>query len=344
MPGRIDARRLARLVTSFRRVRLLVVGDVVLDEYLWGDVERVSPEAPVPVVHVQRESQVLGGAGNVVRNAIALGASCDFCSAVGEDRAGERVLEELAALGVETEGVVRVAGRPTTRKTRLLARSQQLVRFDRETVEPLPPRAVRSLVAAIERCTAKADGAIVEDYGKGTLAPGVVKSVMRRLVAAGVPVAVDPKDELAPYRGAALVKPNLREAEVLAGMRVRSDADLERVGQRLRRRLGGATVVVTRGADGMALFADDGPALRVATPRREVFDVQGAGDTTIAALALALRAGGTLLEAAVVANAAAGVVVAKVGTATASPEEVLAALPAAADAARVSLRREEERA
>ncbi len=331
---RLDARRLAKLVRAFREVRLLVVGDVVLDEYLWGDVERVSPEAPVPIVHLERESQVLGGAGNVVRNVVALGGSAAFCSAVGDDRAGQRVLELLCELGVAPDGVVRVAGRPTTRKTRLLARSQQVVRFDRETVEALPARAARTLLAAIDRAAATVHGAVVEDYGKGTLAPATVRTALRRLAAAGVPVAVDPKDDLAPYRGVELIKPNLREAAALAGFAIRTDADLDRAAGKLRRRLGGAAVVVTRGAEGIAVFDGDGPGLRIATPRREVFDVQGAGDTTIAALVLALRAGASLFEAGVLANAAAGVVVGKVGTATASPQELLDALPAAVDAAR----------
>jgi len=331
---RLDARRLAKLVRAFREVRLLVVGDVVLDEYLWGDVERVSPEAPVPVVHVERESQVLGGAGNVVRNVVALGGSVAFCSAVGDDRAGARVLELLGELGVATDGVVRVSGRPTTRKTRLLARSQQVVRFDRETAEPLPASAARALLAAIDRSAATVHGAVVEDYGKGTLAPATARAAVRRLAAAGVPVVVDPKQDLAPYRGVELIKPNLREASALAGFAIRTHADLDRAAGRLRRRLGGAAVVVTRGADGIAIFDRVGPGLRVATPRREVFDVQGAGDTTIAALALALRAGASLFEAGVLANAAAGVVVGKIGTATASPQELLDALPAAIEAAR----------
>lgn len=336
MAPRLDARRLAKRVQSFKHLRLLVLGDVVLDEYLWGEVDRVSPEAPVPVVHVQRESMVLGGAGNVVRNVIALGAACDFCTAVGEDRAGERVLELLAELGVDGRGSVRVAGRPTTRKTRVVARSQQIVRYDRETEEPLPAVAARALLAAIDHFAPRAHGAIVEDYGKGTLAGGTVRAAMRKLEGHGVPVAVDPKEDLSPYRGAALVKPNLREAEALAGMRIRTQADLAKAALRLRRKLGGAAVVVTRGAEGMALFEGDGRACFVGTPRREVFDVQGAGDTTIAALSLALRAGASLLEAAVIANAAAGVVVSKVGTATASPEEVIEALPACIAAATVS--------
>jgi D-beta-D-heptose 7-phosphate kinase/D-beta-D-heptose 1-phosphate adenosyltransferase len=331
---RLDARRLAKLVHAFREVRLLVLGDVVLDEYLWGDVERVSPEAPVPVVHVQRESQVLGGAGNVVRNVVALGGACSFASAIGDDRAGDRVLELLEEQGVSQDGVVRVAGRPTTRKTRVVARSQQIVRFDRENAAPLPPGASRALLAAIERAAVGVHGAIVEDYGKGTLAPRTVRAALRGLAAAGVPVAVDPKRDLSPYRGVELIKPNQREAAALSGVEIHSDADLARAAGRLRRKLGGAAVVVTRGADGMALFDADGPGVRVPTPRREVFDVQGAGDTTIAALVLALRAGASLFEAVVIANAAAGVVVAKVGTATASPEELLDVIPASIATAR----------
>lgn len=334
MAARLDARRLAKLVHSFKQLRLLVLGDVVLDEYLWGDVERVSPEAPVPVVHVQRESMVLGGAGNVVRNVIALGGACDFCTAIGDDRAGERVLEMLAELGVDPSGTVCVPERPTTRKTRVVARSQQIVRFDRETGDGLPASASRAMLAALDRFAPRAHGAVIEDYGKGTLAGATVRTAMRKLEAHGVPVAVDPKEDLSPYRGASLVKPNLREAEALAGMRIRTRDDLAKAAQRLRRKLGGAAVVVTRGAEGMALFEGDGRASLVGTPRREVFDVQGAGDTTIAALSLALRAGGSLLEAAVIANAAAGVVVSKVGTATASPAEVLEALPAAIAAAK----------
>jgi len=337
MAARLELRRLEKLLEGFRQVRLLVVGDVVLDEYLWGDVERVSPEAPVPVVHVRRESMVLGGAGNVVRNAVALGASCDFCAAVGEDRAGDRVLALLEELGVGGGGIVRVPGRPTTRKTRVVARSQQIVRFDRETSEAVSPRAARSLLAAVDAALPRAHGVVLEDYGKGLLAPRLLRAAMRRFEAAGVPVSVDPKADLAAYRGASLVKPNLREMEALAGARIQARGDLARAAGRLRRRLGGAALAVTRGAAGMTLFGDDAQGVDVPTPPREVFDVQGAGDTAIAVLTLALRAGGSLLEAAVLANAAAGVVVAKIGTATASPDEVREGLPAALAAARGDL-------
>jgi D-beta-D-heptose 7-phosphate kinase/D-beta-D-heptose 1-phosphate adenosyltransferase len=340
----LSLRRLEQILADLRGVRLLVVGDVVLDEYLWGEVDRVSPEAPVPVVHVQRESLELGGAGNVVRNAVELGARCEFCAAVGDDRAGDRVVERLEKLGVDPAGIVRVPGRPTTRKTRVIARSQQMVRFDRETTDPMPPRAVRALLAALERVAPRVDGVVIADYAKGLLTRSFVAGALRRFAPIGVPragaandariVAVDPKSDLSAYRGASLVKPNVREAEALSGIVIRGRRDLERAGQTIRRRLGGAALAVTRGASGMTLFADDADGLDVATPPREVFDVQGAGDTAIAALTLALRAGGSLLEAAVLANAAAGVVVGKIGTATARPDEVRELLPAALAAAR----------
>jgi rfaE bifunctional protein kinase chain/domain len=333
----LDRRKLERILDGFAGVRILVVGDVILDEYLAGEVERVSPEAPVPVVHVRKETVALGGAGNVVRNVVALGGGCAFCSVVGDDLAARGVTEALEKLGVDPCGLVVIPGRPTTRKTRVVARSQQVVRFDRETDVPIPPIAARRLLSAVEAALPGASGGLLEDYGKGALTPGVIGSAMRRFIARGLPVAVDPKTSIAPYRGASLVKPNLREAELLAGMPIRTAADLEKAATRLRRRLGGGTVVVTRGGEGMTLFDGTAPIV-VRTVEREVFDVQGAGDTTIAALWLARLAGATLLEAAVIANAAAGVVVGKVGTATAAPEEVRALLPEAIDAARAGLR------
>lgn len=337
---RLDLRRLERLVEAFGRLELLVLGDVMLDEYLWGDVERVSPEAPVPVVHVTRESTALGGAGNVVRNVVAMGARCRFCAVVGSDAAGDRVIGLLEELGVDPSGVVRDPERPTTRKTRVEARSQQMLRFDRETDGPLQGRSMRRLLAALEAEVAGVDGVVLEDYGKGVLAPRVLRGVMRRLVERNVWMAVDPKDTVAPFRGARLFKPNQREVEGLTGIRVRSDADLARAVAKLRRTLGEkAEIVVTRGSEGMSIFESGVEAVHVPIARSEVFDVQGAGDTSIAALALARLAGASLVEAVVIANAASGVVVGKVGTATATPAEIRALLPAAVEAARRSGRR-----
>jgi D-beta-D-heptose 7-phosphate kinase/D-beta-D-heptose 1-phosphate adenosyltransferase len=331
---RLELRRLERLIDHFARVRLLVIGDVVLDEYVWGEVDRVSPEAPVPVVHVRDETVVLGGAANAVRNVVALGGAAECCALVGDDSAGRRLVELLKDLGVSPDGVVAVPGRPTTRKTRVIARTQQIVRYDRETDAPPPPAAHRRLLAAVAAALPRVSGVVCEDYGKGVLARRVASAVMKSCRAAGVPVAVDPKAELAPWKGAALLKPNLREAEALSGVRIHDRNDLSRAAAKLRRRIGGGALVVTRGGDGMSVFESDGPGVDVPGAAREVFDVQGAGDTAIAALALSLRAGGSLVEAAVIANAASAVVVGKVGTATASADEVKAVLPEALEAAR----------
>lgn len=332
----LDRSRLEAIIAEFSRATLLVVGDVMLDEYLWGDVDRISPEAPVPVVHVTAESRLLGGAGNVVRNVVALGGRCRLCAVVGDDPVGRQVADLLKDLGVDPGGLVAVEGRPTTRKTRVVARSQQLVRFDREDEGEVERADALRLLHAIEEAVPFVEGAIFEDYAKGVLSDYVIRGAMDLLHAAELPVAVDPKHDLAPYRGATLVKPNLREAERISGVRVRSSADLARAVAALRVQIGDCDVVVTRGGEGMTIFAGEGAPVDVHTAAREVFDVQGAGDTTIAALALAQRAGASLLEAAVIANAAAGVVLGKVGTATASPDEVRALLPAAIAAARRS--------
>ncbi len=326
--------RLRALLDALPGKRLLVVGDVVLDEYLWGEVERISPEAPVPVVRLVDESTVLGGAGNVVRNVVALGAGCEFCSAVGADAAGARIREALAALDVDTAGLVEVDGRPTTRKSRVIARAQQMVRVDRESAEPLPRADEGRVLAAIDHALPAVDGVVLEDYGKGLLSPRLLRSVLRRCAAAERPVSVDPKDDLRNLRGTALIKPNLREAEGLAGVSIRDAESLGKAAARLQRRVPGANFVITRGPDGMTRVPPEGDPIDVRTPERAVFDVQGAGDTAIAVLSLAQRAGGSLLEAALLANAAAGVVVSKVGTATATPEEVRELLPAVLDAAR----------
>jgi D-beta-D-heptose 7-phosphate kinase/D-beta-D-heptose 1-phosphate adenosyltransferase len=334
----LTERRLDRIVGAFPRVTLLVVGDVMLDEYLWGDVERVSQEAPVPIVHVRRESIALGGAGNVVRNVVGLGGACACAATVGEDSAGRLVADLLKDHGADSGGIVAVPGRPTTRKTRVEARSQQIVRFDRETTAPLPRDAVRRLLASVEAALPSVDGVILEDYGKGVLERSVARGVISRCRAAEIPVFVDPKEELSAFRGANLIKPNLRETEALTGIVTRSQDDLARAIKRLRRATGGAAIVITRGAAGMTIAEADGEPRDVPTTAPEVFDIQGCGDTSIAALALARCAGASLLEAAVIANAAAGVVARKVGTAIATPGEVRASLDAVLGAVRANRR------
>ncbi len=324
-----EARRLKDCIRSFKELELMVVGDVMLDEYLWGDVERVSPEAPVPVVHVTREETTLGGAGNVLRNVIAMGARGRLCGVIGDDEAGDRVVQLLGDLRTDASGLVRIGGHPTTHKTRVCARAQQMLRFDRETETPLSEQATGRLLAVIEKAAPSVQGVVLEDYGKGALSPALLRDALRCFQKAGLPVALDPKHTLEPCKGVSFVKPNLREVETLSGIRVRSEAELAFAVAKLQRQLGGADVVVTRGAEGMSVFEPGQPVLHAPVANHNVFDVQGAGDTAIAALALARLAGANWGEALVISNAAASVVVGKLGTATATPNEIVALLPGA---------------
>ncbi len=329
------------MLDAFSGLRVLVVGDAFLDEYLYGDALRVSPEAPVPVVHVADESTALGGAGNVVRNIVALGASCDFCCVVGEDPAGARVVALLEELGVDPRGVLKVADRPTTHKTRVVARRQQIVRVDRETHEPLAGEPAARLLARIEAALPSAEAVVIEDYAKGIFTVELGRAVTRAAAAAGLPVNVDPKRDLEPFRGASLVKPNLVEAEAITGLQARGEGGLEAIGRRIQKLVGGGDVAISQGGDGVAILEGSGPIVYVPTVRQEVFDVQGAGDTIIASLSLARQAGASLWEATVLANAAASVVVGKAGTATADRDELRAVLPQVREVALSASRVEE---
>ena len=325
--------RVEELLDGFSGVRLLVVGDAFLDEYLYGDALRVSPEAPVPVVEVDEVWTVLGGAGNVVRNVVALGGGCEFVAAVGDDEAGDAVASRVADLGVDERGTVRVAGRPTSHKTRLVARRQQIVRFDRETRAPLLPLDAERVLERVQEAVPRVDGVVIEDYGKGLFSVEFGRAVMRAAAEAELAVNVDPKQSLEPFPGASLVKPNLAEAEALSGLAA-SESGIEAIGRRLQKLVGGADVAITQGGGGITIFEGSQPGVYVPTVRQEVFDVQGAGDTIFAALSLARQAGASLWEATVIANAAASVVVRKSGTATANRDEIRASLPAIRAAAR----------
>jgi D-beta-D-heptose 7-phosphate kinase / D-beta-D-heptose 1-phosphate adenosyltransferase len=319
---------LVDLLPRFAEARLWVVGDVMLDEYLEGDVQRISPEAPVPVLRVQAESARLGGAANVAHNARALGATVELCAVVGADEAGDRLVARCAEAGIGTAAVGRVAGRETTRKVRALARNQQLLRLDFESAAPVDPVLARELFA---RLTAgpRPDAVVISDYAKGMASAELVAAVIAHATRAGVPVLVDPKaTDLAHYRGATVLKPNLAEMERAIGRRLPpgDEAALGAAAMELLRRSEARALVVTLGAAGLAV-ARPGAALEVLPgARREVYDVTGAGDTVLAVLALALAAGGDLVTAARIANAAGGIVVGRVGTAVVQAHELATAL------------------
>jgi D-beta-D-heptose 7-phosphate kinase/D-beta-D-heptose 1-phosphate adenosyltransferase len=307
--------------------RVMVVGDVMLDEFIWGDVVRISPEAPVPVVEVRSQSFHLGGAGNVASNVRSLGGVAVLAGVVGRDAAGDKVRESAAAAGVDDRLVVADSGRPTTVKTRIIAHHQQVVRADREQADDVPDELEGRLIERIRAALPGCRALVLSDYQKGVITPRVVRAALSLARKRSVHVLVDPKvPHLALYRGAAVVTPNLREAEQASGIPIRRPADLGSAARRLLERLQCGAVVITRGEQGMSVYPRQGRPTHIPTAAREVFDVTGAGDTVIATLALALAAGARLQEAAALANYAAGVVVGKLGTATASPAEVLAAM------------------
>ncbi len=321
MPPSISRERLALLLSTASGLRVAVVGDAMLDVYLRGDVERISPEAPVPVVRVRERAQALGGAANVAQNVAALGARCELVAAIGEDAAGNRLCEMLAEMGAERRGLVTV-GRPTTVKTRVVARAQQVVRFDEEDDGDMTGTDVDQLLGAVSRAVSEADAVILQDYNKGVLVPPVIRAAIDGAAKRGAPVVVDPKfKNFFHFRGATMFKPNRRELEAALGAAVNLDSP--RALHDSLERLGVAHLLLTLGEHGMALVEPDGATHRVPTTARDVYDVVGAGDTVSAYLAVMLAAGATPIEAAVVANYAAGVEVGKSGAATVTAAEVL---------------------
>ncbi len=314
-----------RLVELFDRVkgkRILVIGDAMLDVYLTGDVERISPEAPVPVVRVRERKNALGGAANVAQNVVAVGAECELLAAVGRDSGGETLRRLAHSMHIDASSLI-VVDRPTTMKTRIVARSQQLVRVDEEEDHDLAAADVAQLTQAIATSIRRCDAVILEDYDKGVLSVDVIRCAMELATQRGVPIVVDPKyRRFFDYSGATIFKPNVRELEAAlgAGMDLSDPSALPS----MVRRLGVQYLLLTLGERGMALYSSDGEIARVPTHAREVYDVVGAGDTVTAYLASMLAAGATVPEAAIVANIAAGIEVGKLGAATVSAAEILA--------------------
>jgi len=299
---------------------VVIVGDAMLDVYLRGDVDRISPEAPVPVVRVRERKHALGGAANVAQNVAAAGASCALIAAIGDDEAGRTLRAMLGAVQRDASSLVEVT-RPTTRKTRVLARAQQVVRFDEEEDADLDGADVERMVAAVASAVAEADALVLEDYNKGVLVPRVIEGAIRVARSRKIPIIVDPKyRNFFSYRGATVFKPNRRELEAAMGAAV--DLEHPEALPATFERLGVEHLLLTLGERGMALISADGVVKRIPTTARDVYDVVGAGDTVTAYLATALAAGATVYEAAVVANFAAGVEVGKLGAATVTPEEI----------------------
>jgi D-beta-D-heptose 7-phosphate kinase/D-beta-D-heptose 1-phosphate adenosyltransferase len=322
-PPPLGRDRLVHLIQRMKSSRVVVVGDIMIDRYLFGDTERLSPEAPVPVVTVRTREAKLGGAANVAANVASMGANCLLVGTVGDDGDGATIRQELVVTRLDGRHVVTVAGRPTTSKTRIIARSQQIVRIDDEVDALLDGPDLARLIKAAREALADADALLLEDYNKGALAPGLIAAAMEVARRRGIPIVVDPKyRQFFEYAGATVFKPNRRELESALGASV--DLQNRNAMPEVLTRLKVDNLLVTLGAEGMLLVTKDGSSLRIPSIAREVYDVSGAGDTVTAWLGTALAAGASLAEAAQLANYAAGVEVSKPGVATVTPEEVLA--------------------
>lgn len=314
------------ILERFKDKRVLVLGDIMLDHFVRGKVGRISPEAPVPVVEVTQESHVPGGGGNVASNLAALGSTAVLAGVVGSDDAGFRLLADLSNRRIDTSGILMDKDRPTTQKIRVIAEHQQVVRFDRESKHHISGEIRQKLLHIVEQETQKCHAVIISDYGKGVVAPQVLGPAIRLARRRGLPIVVDPKVEhFKRYKKVTCMTPNT--AEAWGGMRIlpKSGLDpLRELGKKIVRTLHLESLLITCGENGMLIFENGSPVKvsHIPAQAKEVFDVTGAGDTVIAALTLALASGTTLLEAAKIANAAAGIVVGKLGTATISLSEL----------------------
>jgi D-beta-D-heptose 7-phosphate kinase/D-beta-D-heptose 1-phosphate adenosyltransferase len=325
---------LAKAVGQFKKKRVMVLGDVMLDRFVWGSVSRISPEAPVPVVEIRKETTCLGGAANVVANITSLGGRAFPLAIVGKDAEGAQLRERFRDLGTSLSGILMEPERVTSVKTRIIAHHQQVCRTDREDKSPLPLALQDKIVAWFRSHLDAVDAVVVSDYAKGLISPALLKRILPAARAAGKIVCVDPKlQNLAAYRPATVITPNLIEAEHAAGMSISDEKTLVRAGNKILRETGIDHLLVTRGEHGMALFEGNSSpkVIRIPTLAREVYDVTGAGDTVISTLSLGLVSGLSILEAAVLSNIAAGIVVGKLGTACVTPEELLAGIQQTAD-------------
>jgi D-glycero-beta-D-manno-heptose-7-phosphate kinase len=320
----LTRQRAEEILHAIRGRNVVVLGDVMLDQFVWGDVTRISPEAPIPVVDVQRESIHLGGAANVLANLISLGARGSVAGVVGDDSAAEQLRSSLRQISSQDGNLIPDKSRPTTIKTRIIAHSQPVVRADRESRAPIGPAIEDRIISQLKALLSEADAFVVSDYDKGAVTPRILETILP-LAYDRVPVLIDPKlRNFRCYRPATLITPNHLEALRISNSEDDSDGGLQLAGERIRAEVNCDAVLITRGARGMILLEGNGNPVYVKTIAREVYDVTGAGDTVIAALASALSAGASMIEAATFANHAAGIVVGKVGTATVTPQELIA--------------------
>lgn len=314
---RIDRERLSRLFDAMKKTRVMVIGDLMLDAYIWGRVDRISPEAPVPVVEVERELFKLGGAGNVANNLTSLGAQVFICAVRGDDEHGRILAATMDELGLPSDFVFVDQRRKTTVKTRIIAHTQQVARLDREDRTYITENARKKIVASFMNAQGSIDALIISDYGKGVVSRALLEKIVPAARKAGIPVCVDPKERNFPhYRNVTVITPNIKELSFGSGIKIEEYADILRAARKLKETLACDMVLVTRGEHGMSLLGPGGDMADIPAKAKSVFDVTGAGDTVAASFTLALASGATPLEASMIANVAAGMVVAEVGAAS----------------------------
>ncbi|RKZ22145.1 D-glycero-beta-D-manno-heptose-7-phosphate kinase [bacterium] len=312
--------RYKEILGNFQGKRILIIGDVMLDEYLIGEVERISPEAPVPVVELKDHVWRIGGAGNVANNVLSLGGIPFLLGIIGDDREGEIFYSLLVEKGLDTSGLIKTE-RPTITKTRVIAHSQQLVRIDKEIRDPVDKETEDEMVKRAERLMENVDAVLFEDYDKGTITPGIIERVKELAKKKGILITVDPKiRNFFNYTSVSLFKPNEKEIQLAFGRKAETEEEIMELGRQLRERIK-SPVLLTRGKHGMVLFDNDGEYV-IPSHAREVYDVTGAGDTVIATVTLAMVAGASLREASYLSSIAAGIEVGKFGAATVTPEEI----------------------
>ena len=313
------------ILQRFRRAHLLVVGDLMLDRFIWGDVERISPEAPVPIMRVMAESHRLGGAANVIHNILSLGARVTACGVIGRDMAGRRLVHDLRRAGASTAGIVGDKRVQTTQKSRIIARPrhQQIVRLDRENQNPIAEATLKRLREFVLANTKSCDGIVISDYGKGVVHESLLRSIAPLVRRKKLICVIDPKKEnYGGYQFPTLITPNRDEASDASGILIRDDASLLAAGEKLLRMWHAKAVLITRGPDGMSLFRQNLAVKHFPTEPRDMFDVTGAGDTVVAVCGLALVCGASFEEAAVISNLAAGLVGEEVGTVAVSLDKL----------------------
>lgn len=323
-------------ISKFKDCKILVIGDLMIDEYLWGDVDRISPEAPVPVIAVKKEDSTLGGSGNVINNLVALGAEVFAAGVIGCDRSGNMLLKKFGVLGVGAQGIVQEPGRLTTRKTRIIAGNQHVLRIDRETIKTISDETFDKIAHFIEKKIPETNVALISDYGKGLVSKTLVARIVKTAKKHGRITIADPKClDYSKYSGVTLITPNLKEAALASGIEITNNSSLIKAGEKIIESTGIANVLITCGKDGMVLFEKDKKPYKIKAEARQVFDVSGAGDTVVAVLGLCAASGASLKVGASVANTAAGIVVGKIGTATVSEEELSTALTVRSDDHRI---------